>query len=209
MGVFNNLDKAMYKGVGIYGIPALDEVTEFDICEIVDFRNAKKNKDKENIGIHFFIHDYKFECIWNNPDKYMDYLSQFKYVLAPDFSLYTDLSIILQRYNHYRKHWLGRYMLENGIKVIPTIAWSDERSYEWCFDGEPKHSVVAVSSVGCMKNKKSKELFIKGYNEMIKRLEPSTILFFGKVPSECKGNIINFSTYQDKFRSEYGWARSI
>lgn len=36
----------------------------------------------------------------------------------------------------------------NGLRVIPTIAWSDKSSHAWCFDGEPHGGVVAVYSVG-------------------------------------------------------------
>ena len=44
----------------------------------------------------------------------------------------------MQIYNQYRKHWLAAYWQLNGITVYPTISWSDENSYEWCFDGEPR-----------------------------------------------------------------------
>lgn len=53
-------------------------------------------------------------------------LQQFRYVLIPDFSLYTDFPKALQIWNHYRKHWIGAYMQLYGIDVIPTIAWNTE-----------------------------------------------------------------------------------
>ena len=94
---------------------------------------------------------------------------------------------------------MGAYLQENGIHVIPTIGWSDESSFEWCFDGEPAHSIVAVSSVGTQKNKESKELFLRGYKEMVRRLEPETIIFYGKVPEECTENIVKIRSFQEKF----------
>jgi hypothetical protein len=57
-----------------------------------------------------------------------------------------------------------------------------------------------VSSVGTQKNKIVKELFLKGYKEMIERLQPETIIFYGRVPEECKGNIINIKSFQEKFK---------
>ena len=51
-----------------------------------------------------------------------------------------------------------------GIDVIPTISWSDRKSFEWCFDGEPVGGAVAISSVGVMNSKERKALFIDGYN---------------------------------------------
>ena len=35
------------------------------------------------------------------------------------------------------------------MKVIPTISWSGARSYEFCFDGVEKGSIVAVGMIGC------------------------------------------------------------
>lgn len=86
------------------------------------------------------------------------------------------------------------------MSVIPTIAWSDKESYKWCFDGTPKHSTIAVSSVGTQNDNAAKAAFIDGWNECICRLEPETILFYGKVPEECSGNIIRIKAFQEKFK---------
>ena len=155
---------------------------------------------KTDCGIHFFLDDYQFMRLWNNPERYIDLLKKFNCVLSPDFSLYADYPTALQIYNHYRKHWLAAYWQMYGIEVIPTICWSNEKSFEWCFDGEPKHSTVAVSSIGTQNNKTAKELFLKGYNEMMKHLQPETVIFYGKVLEECAGNIINIKSFQEKIR---------
>ena len=81
--------------------------------------------------------------------------------------------------------------------MIPTISWSDEASFEWCFDGEPVGGLVAVSSVGTQMNATARALFMAGYKEMLKRLNPSGILFYGFVPEGCTGNIIPLATFQD------------
>lgn len=91
-------------------------------------------------------------------------------------------------------------MQMHGIDVIPTISWSDKDSFEWCFDGEPVGSVVAVSSVGCMNSRKRKGLFMNGYRKMMERLKPTTVIFYGKILNECEGNIIPIKAYQEKYR---------
>lgn len=91
--------------------------------------------------------------------------------------------------------------------MIPTIGWSAPDSYEWCFDGEPTHSIVAVSSVGTQQGKESKKLFLQGYEAMIERLEPETVIFYGKVPEECLGNIVRIRAFSEKFKEAKmnGW----
>ena len=96
--------------------------------------------------------------------------------------MYTDYPKAMQLWKHYQKHWVGAYLEKHGIKVIPTIGWSDHDSYKWCFDGEPVNSIVAISSIGTQKYEESKQLFIDGFEEMIRKLNPTKILFWGNVP---------------------------
>lgn len=200
---FENLTKRHFEGVGEYAIPELAP-TRYEPCEFVGFNYHRSCQEKEKKGIHFFLDDYQFMRLWNNIDRYLLDLRAFKCVLAPDFSLYADDPEALQIYNHYRKHWVAAYLQEAGIKVIPTISWAGEHSYRWCFDGEPKNSAVAVSSVGTRTNREAKEMFLAGYQEMIRQLSPETILFYGTVPEECEGNIVRIPAFQEKFRKEGG-----
>lgn len=196
---YENLERRIFDGIGVYGIPQFEPTHYEGEYEFIPFNYAKSCKDRAKKGIHFFIDDYQFNRLWNDIDRYVDMLSQFQYVMSPDFSTYTDFPKVMQLYNHYRKHWIGAYLQEAGIKVIPTISWSTPDSYEWCFDEEPTHGCVAVSSVGAINSKVKKELFLAGYNAMLERLQPEKILFYGKVPAECEGNIIHISPFSKRF----------
>lgn len=198
---YENLNKSIYGGTGTYDIPRLFS----DNCKadvFIGFNYAKSCKQPYDKGIHFFIDDYQFVRLWTNPDAYLDLLQNFKCVCTPDFSTYTDFPKAIQIYNHYRKHWLGAYWQENGIAVIPTVSWSDKASFDWCFDGEPEGGTVAVSSVGTQLNKDSRARFMDGYAEMLIRLQPSLIYFYGAVPDGCKGNIIELAPFQSKWRGD-------
>lgn len=195
---FENLDKIVFPGAGRYGIPQIDPVTEYPLGEFIPINYAMTAKRPEDKIVHTFVHDYQFVRFWNQPDRYIERLSKFKAVCAPDFSTYTDMPLAMQIYNHYRKHWVAAYWQLHGITVYPTISWSDEDSYSWCFDGEPTHGIVAVSSVGTQQNKESKRLFLRGYEEMVKRLEPSWVIFYGRVPEECDWNIIRVPPHYDE-----------
>lgn len=180
MPQYCNLASGFFEGEGKYDIPKIKPEYECDTNYWLGFNFVKKygTKKDRNMGVHFFLHDDQFDRVWNIPDKYITYLSRYECVLSPDFSMYTDFPLAVQIYNHYRKHWLAAYWQSKGIKVIPTISWSDESSFDWCFDGEPINSVVAVSDVGCKRNKEYNEAFLEGYTEMLNRLDPSKVLFY-------------------------------
>lgn len=193
MPQFCNLSSAMYDGIGKYGIPEIAPVYECPVTKWIGYNYVKKygTKIDSSTGVHFFIYDYHFERVWNTPDKYLTYLSRYGCVLSPDFSMFSDFPLAVNIFNHYRKHWLAKYWQDRGITVIPTIGWSDESSFEWCFDGEPKNSIVAVSDVGCRKTEKGRNGFRLGYNEMIKRLNPSKILLYtGVIKNDYPGNVV-------------------
>mgnify|MGYP004521155895 CR=1 FL=1 len=198
---YENLEKYIpnVEFKGKYGIPVI-KPSDFCGTDFVDFNHAKSEKNKADKAVHFFLDDFHFERIWKDPLKYYERLQPFPCVLSPDFSMFTEFPLAMQIYNHYRKHWLAAYWQNHGINVIPTIGWVDEDSYEWCFDGEPCGSTVAISSVGTQKSKESKRLFIRGYNEMIERLNPSKIIFYGNVPEECRGNIVRIKCFSEKWK---------
>ena len=197
---FENLDKAVFEGFGAFQIPRIPPVQNIPTTDFIPFNYAKTCKEPEKFGVHFFIDDYQFIRLWNSPTVYIDLLKKFKCVLAPDFSTYTDMPAALQIYNHYRKHWIARYLVENGITVIPTISWSDKGSFTWCFDGEPRFSVVAVSNVGCMRDPHSRELFLRGFYRMKRQLRPSAVLCYG---SEMR-DTINIKPFYKKIEERAG-----
>ena len=204
---YENLEKRMFFSAGDYDIPQIDPVFDLPTDEFIGFNFARTCKNQTGKGVHFFIDDYQFNRLWTNIDAYVPILQKFAAVMTPDFSTYTDFPRAIQIYNHYRKHWVGAYLQEQGICTIPTISWSDKDSFAWCFDGEPTGGIVAVSSVGCMKSKETRKLFIDGYNEMISRLQPEKIIFHGQVPDECMHNIVRIRSFQDKWKEALcdGW----
>lgn len=200
-----NLDKAIYDGVGKYDIPPIDPFNgNLDVTHWIGFNYAKQESYcRKSVGVHFCLDDYQFETLWNHPNKYIDQFRQCGAVLSPDFSLYSDFPLAIQIYNHYRKHWLARFYQDRGITVIPTIAWSDKRSYDWCFVAEPENGIVAVATIGVLRSELSRKLFMDGYNEMLKRLKPSKVLCLcsnGKYDGlELDGvEYINTSTFNHK-----------
>lgn len=168
---------------GKYQMPVIKK-EEIELkTNTISFNNRTQ---KNCVALHFFIDDYQFDRIWNNPERYIEMFKEYEYICSPDYSLYLDFPKALQIYNTFKKQFLGAFYQLHGIKVVPTVSWSDPSSYEWCFDGIEKGSCIACSSVGCMRNKEAKQLFIEGFKAMIKYLDPYKILMVGKLPEELK-----------------------
>lgn len=196
----NNTDEIIFPGVGPYEIPEIMP-EKYEPCEKwIPFSDANRCTVPERAGVHFFIDDYRFERVWQNWKRYGEQLKRFHSVMTPDFSMFTDYPIALQLWNHYRKQFIGAYLQTLGCKVYPTICWSDEKSYAFCFDGVPVGGCVCVSSVGTQKHHESKRLFSMGYSAMLERLQPETVIFYGDIPKECKGNIVHILAFQEKFK---------
>lgn len=149
--------------------------------KLIPFNIAMSRHEGEDLDafVHFFIDDYQFERLWNAPQKYLSLLKKFKGVLSPDFSLYMDMPYPMQMFNEYRKRALQNYWERNGINVIPTLAWSDRNSYDFCFSGIPINQTVAMSTVGIKRNEKRKEIFIAGVKNALLRTCPKRIILYG------------------------------
>lgn len=153
---------------------------------LIGFNYAKSSKEK-NAGIHFYVDDYQFERVWSYPEKYVDILSKYECILTPDFSLYMDMPMPMKIWNIYRSRQIGAFYQSKGIKVIPTLSWAEPETYQFCFQGVPKGSVVSVSTVGVKHD--AIDIWSGGMDEAIRQLEPSTVLEYGGDIGYDYGNI--------------------
>lgn len=186
-----------FNGVGKFDIPEIPKSNFSDdtLENLLLIGFDKINTDQSNYErmVHFFLYDYKFENIWKKPDEYVEKLKKYKAVLSSDFSMYIEMNKALQLYNTFRNRWCGAYLASKDIKVIPTVNWGDENTFEFCFDGIPKGSIVAVSTYMVREHNNyadQKDFFMKGYEEMLRRIEPSKIICYSEPFPEMQGDII-------------------
>ena len=147
---------------------------------VIPFDKAVGNKDYGQ-WVHFYIHDRDFERIWNHPNKYLEILKRYEGVITPDFSLYRDMPLSMQIWNTYRNRAFGYWLKKNGVPIIPNFSWGDERTYEFCFDGIEKHSIVAVGTHGTAKRKLDRYYLEQAVDKLLERIEPRHIVIYGAV----------------------------
>lgn len=179
-----------YETTGKWQIPFIQkQAIDTSNLSLIACSDTRSNDNAENkrCGVHFFVDDYRFSGIYNDPEKSLAKLSQYAFLLTPDYSTYSDMNLWRQLESVAHSRWVGAFWQSKGLKVIPTISWGDARSYDFCFDGVEQNSVVAVGMIGCKHNKLA---FMRGYNAMLDRLLPSAIICFGKPFDDMDGNII-------------------
>ena len=192
---------------GAEGIPCLMDLGNEELPKkLIPFSKTRTAKSKSGY-VHFFEHDIRFYDVLSSTRKYIDLLKQFDGVITPDPTIIVGKSRCLHATSTYMNRAVGYYLQKNGIPVIPNVRWGDESTYEFAFLGIPKHSIVCVSTHGAIKrdtsnNNELRCCFKKGLAEMLKRIEPSTIIVHGYMPDDI------FSDFENKynfvrFPSEY------
>lgn len=138
-------------------------------------------------GIHHFVDDYRFEHLYSHPQNCIEKYKKYRFVLTPDYSLYSEMDPWRQIESVGKARWVGANWQKNGMLVVPTVSWAQTSSFRFCYGGIEKNCTVAVGMIGC---KQSRMSFMRGYNAMLEAIEPENIICFGTPFPEMEGNII-------------------
>lgn len=187
-----------FPGKGKLKIPVIPKfqvkADDFDDLLLIGFdKTHLEDRNHLNRMVHFFLYDYRFERVWKNPDNDIEKLSRYRAVLSPDFSMYLEMAPVMQLYNVFRNRWCGAYWASKGMRVVPSVNWGNESTFDFCFDGIEKGSVVAVSTYMASEHgnrKDQKEWFMAGYNELLRRIDPEKIICYNTPFPEMQGDII-------------------
>ena len=171
---------------GTFEMPIIKKTKlDLDNIELIGYDKLSEGQ-KEKI-VHFFLDDYKFEVLWKDPEPRVDKLKEYRAILSPQFSMYTEMPIAVQLHQVFKSRWCGAYFQSKGLKVIPSLVWGEADTFWFSFDGIDEGSVVAVSTVGM---RTEKQLFIAGYKEMLRRIKPKAIICYGEPFDEMEGKLI-------------------
>lgn len=188
------------------GFPKLLPVQAYP-TDTIDFRSglARTFKGHHGTSCNFYIDDEKFNCAYSTPDKYLNYLKLFQCVMGLDFSIDTQMPLVMQMWNKYRNMAVDWYLILQGITVVPHVTILPYKGREWLLDGIPKHSAVSCSTIGKVRSKEAVKEFCDGFEEMERLIEPKKVVMIGIMPDELKTNveILNFKSSHQKDLSKY------
>jgi hypothetical protein len=147
---------------------------------LISYKDMKNHSadDLADSYVHFWVPDYSFESLWKTPT-HCEKFQACAGILGFDFSVYSEQPKALNIWNIYRSRWLSRFCeQELDIPVIPSVVWC-KGVLDFCFDGILTNACLAISTVGAYR-KEYRADFIDGFEEMIKRLSPHTLLVYGE-----------------------------
>ena len=188
--------------VGEPGIPMMMNLHNTELpLDIIPFDKAKRCKNR-NKYVHFYMHDKEFSHVLTATNRYLTLLREFDGVISPDCSMAVGQAKCLQQANTYMNRAVGFYLQQHGVPVIPNIRWSDEESFEYCFLGVPKDTIVAISTHGCLKTKDDYEMMRLGVGVMLEKLHPTAVVVHGRMPSSIFGEYTNQIEFR-RYASQY------
>jgi hypothetical protein len=145
------------------------------------WHTASLNKAR-GMTVAFYVDDTRFEALWRTPRHYIALFLRhgIAALIEPDFSLWADAPLVEQLYNVFRMRTLGRVWQDAGLSVIPNLAWSDERSFPFCFTGIPSGApVVACECRTAGGNDEDRRAFLRGLIEGVKQVKPQHVCIYG------------------------------
>lgn len=178
-----------FPGEGKFGLPHIrrQEIDLDDIGLIACTNTKRDDREYFDFGVHFFVDDYDFGDPYEYPEKTYPLYSQYRFCLTPDYSVYGEMPVWRQLESVAHSRWCGAWWQSRGMKVIPTLSWDKYPSFEFCFGGIDKNSVVAVATYAC---RQVRAAFLRGYDAMLERIQPEAIICYGEPFPGMGGNLI-------------------
>lgn len=134
--------------------------------------------DWSRVLLGFYVDDVRFECWWDDTPKYCKQMKDRGIIGAtsPNYSTYFDWSKSVRIYNIYRSRWVGRYMQEAGIKIVPDLSCGPDDIEEMCAGLKGIRNIaIQAHQTYDAKTVKMKEKVI---DYIMDQVEPETILLY-------------------------------
>lgn len=206
--------------VGTHMLPRL-EPQQLIPHDVISFNERNTVRDPSGHWLDFFVDDVQFESCWNQfergvvcdsseehdvwrlVDRYLPQLARFEGVIGTDYSMFPEMLPDQRNWNCARNRVFAYRMQRNGIPCVPVASWSCKEDWEWCFDGLPEESSVAVSTNGCCRRAESRSVLRAGIDELTRRKSPYAVIICGRCLPEfegCKANLVFYRSFSQRMR---------
>lgn len=165
--------------VGKYRLPQLAP-TQAIPSKVICFNERKGITKPEEYWVDFFIDDALFENFWNRPEMSFENLKRFAGIITTDYSMLPEMLPAQSLWNCTRNRVMAYYLQQQGFNIIPVASWCVESDFEWCFDGLPENSSIAITTNGCMSSPYGKRMLLRGVEELQKQKSPTNLIVCGR-----------------------------
>lgn len=161
----------------------------------------------QNSGAHFFVDDDVMMRFVRHPQNYIPTLKKCCCVLSLDLSTYQEFRLPIIRHNVYLNRLYTQELQRNGVNAVPVVQWRDRKSFDFCFLGIPRGSVIAMSTMGVQSNNISIELWKEGAKEALRQIEPEAVFLYGLPIDFDFGGIDVFPLENQTIRRMHSYGR--
>ncbi|MCF7994979.1 MAG: DUF4417 domain-containing protein [Chromatiaceae bacterium] len=164
---------------GTYGIPSLQPQT-FDLppnLRLLPYRSRLDRLDPNRDVCHFYLDDYRFESTWTRLDIGACHVSGYFATLTPRLQPLSRLAHRRSALEHLPKPLARSLLAGGGLRVIPTVNWSDQHSFTFCFDGTPPGQLLSIGTADCRRTHVQRR-FDAGLAAMLERLQPRALIVY-------------------------------
>lgn len=187
--------------IGKYRLPQL-EPNQLIPRNVISFNERKGKSHPETRWIDFFIDDALFENFWNHPEMSFENLRKYEGLITTDYSMLPEMLPGQIIWNCTRNRIMAFYLQQQGFNVIPVASWSNPDDFDWCFDGLPEDSSIAISSNGCMSSPYGKRILLEGVAELQKRKNPYKLIVCGRHIKELDiyENVMYYPSFSQRWK---------
>ena len=168
--------------VGKYGFPQLEQQEYIPTGDILPINYLKSSKHRSSQWFHCFVNDSQFERLWYNFYNYIPLIKEAAGFICTDFSLYRDYDDEILIRNCMRNRTLAYGFQMMDIKVIPTAGFGGENTWDWCFDGLPTNSTLAITTNGVLSDPEAMRIFVGGVSTLVQTKAPRNLVICGNYP---------------------------
>ena len=178
---------------GFFQIPAIPYFNVEKPHAVVLWSERKKCKEKHRCALLFYEFDCRFDGkrgIYNilkygsqtQVESLISEIKDFSFVVCPDYSVFGDFPNYKQIDALARSREVGYILSTYGIKVVVNFRATYEWTYELALEGIPRGGVIAIGTLGALRDKESRKLLDNSINALLKRVSLKAVLVYGSAP---------------------------
>ncbi len=154
-----------------------------------DCRNKIKDSEKSKVAMSFYCNDKYFQPVINDPNKYIEELRKYMFVIGLDASPYDDMPPIVQCSQIFVNLATTYHFGRRGLKVVPNVRIGHEMTYS-SLKAYPKNRLIAIGTYGCVRLRGNRKIFAEQLKIVVDELSPSGILVYGPTPNEIFSYVV-------------------